>query len=82
MSFHPAWKVAPGEIIAEELAERGWSVHHLAFMILRMPTTVAERLLAGTEPLTPEIAERLASGFGTSVEIWMGLERAWREEPT
>lgn len=68
---------APGEFIQEELEERGWKQEDLAAIMGRSPTVVSE-LISGHTAITPKTAEGLGSAFGTSAQLWMNLEAAYR----
>lgn len=76
--------IHPGEVIADELAERGWTTADLA---ARMPGDPAINAWCvelymhvhdSKLMLDRETAEGLALAFGTSVEFWERLDAAWR----
>ena len=67
---HP---VHPGEILREELTERGLSARAFA-EALRVPTNRITAILNGTRAVTADTALRLAKCLGTSAELWMGLQ--------
>ena len=67
----------PGAFIEEELEARGWSARTLAG-VLDEGEEAVDDLLAGRRALTPEIAVSLAAALGTSAELWMNLESAYR----
>lgn len=73
----PAEVFPPGEFIREELDARGWSQADLAAILGRPPRLISE-LVAGKRAVTPETAKGLAQAFGTSAELWMNLESAYR----
>ncbi len=77
----PAQAVSPGEIIAMELEERGWSQRDLAEIMGRPPQAISE-IIRGTKQITPETAMELVQVFGTSAEIWMNLEANYRLQIT
>lgn len=67
----------PGEFIAEELEERGWSQADLAEILGKAPGMVNE-LIKGKRKVSPDIAEGLSAAFGTSAEYWTNLETAYQ----
>ncbi len=68
--------IHPGEILREELAERGLSASALA-KALGVPANRITGILNGTRALTADTALRLARYFGTSAEFWMNLQQAY-----
>lgn len=73
----PAEARPPEHYIKEELNSRGWTVDDFARAAhigrLRAPVII------NCVTLTPAMAEHVARAFGTSVEYWLGLERAWQD---
>lgn len=72
----------PGEHIWDELTARGWTLSDLAARIDRDRQLVV-RLVYGTKEVTPEIAGLLGDAFGTSAEMWLGLQESydrWKEQ--
>lgn len=66
--------IHPGEILREEfLAPLGMSAGALA-KALRVPRTRIERLVREETPVTPDTALRLARYWGTSPDLWLGLQ--------
>jgi HTH-type transcriptional regulator/antitoxin HigA len=86
MTERPAEVFPPGEFLREELEERGWSQVDLA-EILGRSTQLVNEIISGKRGITPETAKGLGAAFGTSAEMWLNLEQAyklWRlsdEEP-
>jgi HTH-type transcriptional regulator/antitoxin HigA len=68
---------APGEFIKEELAARGWRQEDLAEILGRSPKIVSE-IVSGRTGISPETAEGLGSAFGTTAQLWMNLDAAYR----
>ncbi len=68
--------IHPGEILRDELAERGLSANALA-RALGVPANRITGILNGTRALTADTALRLARCFGTSPEFWMNLQQAY-----
>jgi HTH-type transcriptional regulator / antitoxin HigA len=73
----PARLVPPGRIIARELEARGWQQRDLAEIMGRPEQAISE-IINDKKQITPETARELASAFGTSVDLWMGLEANYR----
>ena len=68
---------SPGSLLRRELDARRWSQRRLAG-ITGLPAKTLAAILRGDEPITPAVAEALAAAFGTSVELWVKLEAAYR----
>lgn len=68
---------APGEYIRDELKARGWTQDTLAH-ILDRPLKSVNQIITGTKAITAQTAQELAAAFGTSAELWMNLESAYR----
>src|SRR5262245_13203278 len=68
---------SPGEFIKEELDARGWSQLDLAEIIERDPIMI-NQIIKGKRAITPETARLLADAFGTSAQLWLNLETAYR----
>ncbi|MSQ09406.1 MAG: helix-turn-helix domain-containing protein [Dehalococcoidia bacterium] len=68
----------PGRILAAELKERG--ITRSAFSrATHLSPMVLSALLKGAGNLTPEIAAILAAELGIPADLWLGLERRYRE---
>ncbi len=76
-TFPSARAVAPGEIIALEIEERGWLQRDLAQIMQRPPQAISE-IIRGVKQITTETAIELAEVFGTSPELWLNLEAVYR----
>ncbi len=68
---------APGEYIRDELEAREWTQEALAH-ILGRPLRTVNQIIAGVKTITPQTARELAEAFGTTAELWMNLESAYR----
>lgn len=66
----------PGEFIAEELEERGWSQADLAF-VLGWDVSQLNRLIKGKTDVTPESAHMLGDAFDTPAEFFMNLQKSY-----
>lgn len=76
-SQKPAVVFPPGEILKDELAERGWNQTDLA-EILGRGVTVVNEILSGKRGITPETAQSLADALGGSAQFWLNLESMYR----
>lgn len=66
--------IHPGEILKEEFMEPlDLSAHALA-MALRVPATRIGAILRGERSITPDTALRLGRYFGTTPDLWLGLQ--------
>lgn len=66
--------IHPGEILREEFMEPlGLTAHALA-MALRVPATRIGDIVRERRAITPDTALRLARYFGTSPDLWIGLQ--------
>jgi addiction module HigA family antidote len=66
--------IHPGEILREEfMVPLDLSIHALA-MALRVPATRIGDIVRGRRAITPDTALRLARYFGTSPDLWLGLQ--------
>jgi len=77
MSIALAEVFPPGEYLRDELAERGWTQEEFAEIIGKSFKQVNE-LLSGRAALTASMAQAIAAALGTSADVWLGLENAYR----
>jgi len=69
--------IPPGEILREEfLAPLGLSANALA-LALRVPATRVGEILHGRRAISADTALRLARYFGTSADLWLGLQQEY-----
>ena len=73
----PAMAIPPGESVQEELTARGWTQRALARKMGR-PIQAVNEIIKGRRQITAETALALADVFGTSAEMWLGLESRYR----
>ena len=67
--------IHPGEILREEfLRPLGLSQNALA-RALRVPPRRINEIVLEKRGVTPDIAIRLAKYFGTSPDLWLGLQK-------
>ena len=79
----PAEVFPPGEFLADELEDRGWTQVEFAEIIQR-PGKVVNEIIAGRKSITPETAREFSAALGTSPQYWLNLELAyqlWRTAP-
>ena len=65
--------VHPGEVLKEELDERGVSPTELARRI-DVPANRVSQIVAGKRMITTDTALRLGHWFGTDPQFWMNLQ--------
>jgi addiction module HigA family antidote len=63
----------PGEILREELDERGISMNRLSRDI-RVPLSRISLIVNGKRAMTPDTALRLERYFGAEAQFWMNLQ--------
>jgi len=78
-NFSPDWLSAPGGTILDVIEERGISSKDLA-KLLGLSTERAERLLAGKETITKDVAKLLSNRIGGSEKFWISREGNYRNE--
>ncbi len=72
--------IHPGEILKEEFMEPlKLSANKLA-QLLVVPTNRITQIINGKRALSVDTAYRLAKCFGTSVEMWIGLQSDYEIE--
>ena len=69
--------VHPGEILKEELRERGLSATALAHS-LDLPVHLITSILSKQTQITLETAFLLSQFFHTSPHFWLNLQESWR----
>ena len=72
----PAQAFPPADFIAEEIEYRGWAPQHLARKA-GLPVRTIERILQVEKTVTRADAEGLSKAFGTSVEIWLNMQKSY-----
>ena len=68
--------IHPGEHLAEELKEIGFSAAELARQIA-VPINRITGIINGQRGVTADTALRLAHWFGTSPQFWMNLQQMY-----
>lgn len=74
--WRPAWAVHPGEILQEEINERGMTQAALA-ELLGCTYPHVNRICRGHVDIEAPFALRLEKALGISAELWLGLQMAW-----
>ncbi|MEK7856094.1 MAG: HigA family addiction module antitoxin, partial [Acidobacteriota bacterium] len=67
----------PGEFVRDELESRDWTQADLA-KIMDRPVQAVNEIVSGKKAITPETAIGLSQAFGTTPELWLNLEMAYR----
>jgi addiction module HigA family antidote len=70
----PLDPVHPGEILLEEFLKPLGMSAYAAAKVMGVPRTRVERLMRHEASITPDTALRLERAFGSSAEMWMGLQ--------
>ena len=77
MTPTPAEAFPPSEYLRDELGERGWTVADLAAAMGQPVRTVTE-ILDNEAAITTETARALSEALGTTPEVWLNLQAAYR----
>ena len=78
-SFTPRWASPPGSTIRDILRERRISLGAFA-TTLHISIAKAESILDGSEPITVDLARRLATSVGASLEFWITRDCQYRDD--
>jgi HTH-type transcriptional regulator/antitoxin HigA len=73
----PRRSPAPGALLFAEIKARGWTARELAAR-LGYDVSLVWAVLDEGYPIDQEIADALSRTLGTSAELWMNLEAAYR----
>jgi len=68
---------SPGECVRREMESRGWTQRDLA-QILDRPLPTVNEIINGKRAIMPEMAVALAQAFGSTADLWMQREAAYR----
>ena len=68
--------IHPGEILADELEERGMSALALA-KALHVPANRISQIVSGKRAMTADTALRLSQLLGTTPEFWVNLQKSY-----
>lgn len=78
--FDPDWTIAPGATLRDWREENGLGVQAAATTCARMPRELYERIEAGSQKITPDLAAALAHGTQIPARLWLNLERRYRAD--
>lgn len=73
----PAEVFPPGEYLRDELEVRGWTETEFAQILGRPVQTVSE-IINDRKDITPETALAISDAFGTSPDLWLHLQSAYK----
>jgi antitoxin HigA-1 len=68
--------IHPGEVLADAFREAGVSPSAAA-IAMGLPPSTLTRIIKGQRNITAPIALRIARYFGTSPDIWIGIQSAY-----
>lgn len=74
---HSDLPIAPGEVLAEEIASRGMAPRGLAAR-MGCPAQVVNEIIRGKKAITPDIAIALGKVLGGDPQFWVNLETGYR----
>src|SRR5258708_38471873 len=77
--FRPHWTSAPGDTIAEALAERGITREAFALSTNQSVEDVGA-LIDGRQSITVGMARQLQQSIGGSIDFWMSRDFQYRED--
>ena len=66
----------PGEYLADELEERGWSQADFA-AILGRPVQFVSEIVSAKKEITRESAAQIGAALGTSADVWLNLQNTY-----
>lgn len=66
--------VHPGEVLLEDFLKPLSITPHALALALRVPPIRISQIVHGKRAVTPDTALRLSQYFGTSAELWIGLQ--------
>lgn len=72
----PNYPTHPGEVLAGELEELGWTAAKLA-RELHLPPYRVQQLLSGKRPMTADTALRLEQWLGVDAAFWLNLQKRY-----
>ena len=76
----PHYAIHPGDILGEELTERGISQKRFAESIGMQPSHL-NALIHGTRNFTPVVAAKVASGLsGITADFWMRMQKSYNAD--
>lgn len=79
--FVPDWAIAPGEILAEELKNRGMSQTDLAHRT-SLSIKHVNQIIKRNAPLSADVALSFERALGLSARFWLQTEATWQAHNT
>ena len=73
----PYMNIPPGDFVADELDERGWTQATLA-EVLGVSLQTVSKLIKAKQTISVDMAKRLSSAFGQSPQYWLALENNYQ----
>lgn len=73
MNFHP------GYYLREILMETDLDISAISAKVL-IPIETIEEIMNEEKDIDKNLAEKLATGFGTSVNLWLNLQKKYNKE--
>ncbi len=67
----------PGEMLLEEFLRPAEMTQVEAARRMRIPLNRLNEIIRGKRGVTADTALRLSAAFGTSAELWLGLQSDW-----
>lgn len=77
-SYQPNYAVCPGDVLDEHRQSAGLTQDELAKR-LGFSVKHVNRIIGGSEPVTPDTALKLEAVLGLPAHVWIGLEAQYRE---
>lgn len=78
-NMHPFFATHPGELVRDEMRERGLTQKQLAVLAGLSPTVVSE-VVRAKRSVTEEIAASLEKALGIPVVMWLNLQSQYDNE--
>ncbi|MBM6993757.1 MAG: HigA family addiction module antidote protein [Prevotella sp.] len=78
-NLNPYEPTHPGEMIKDEIAERGLSQRKLAQQ-MGVSYSVLNEVLNGKRPVTVEYALMLEAALGIDADLWIGMQAAYNKQ--
>lgn len=67
---------SPGSVLAQKFMDMDTNASKLA-RLTDMSIDTVHRIMCGVQPITDEIASKLAAVLGTTHQFWMDLQTSW-----
>jgi plasmid maintenance system antidote protein VapI len=76
--WDPDWVISPGETLRDWMEENHLSVRVTAKLCVMEPGEL-QRVLNAKRRITPTVAAKLAAGTNIPAQLWLNLERVYRD---